>query len=120
MSQMHPNKPCSECPWRTDVEVGHFEPERFEQLAKTAYDQSFVLFQCHRTPDGKPLVCAGFLLRGATHNLSARLNAARGAIGAVEDGGYPLFSGYREMSEANGVDPAHPALERVREDPHHG
>lgn len=112
----HPPKPCGECPWRTDVPVGRFDVERFEVLAKTAYDRSFVLFQCHKTRDDRPLICAGFLLRGATHNIAARLAYRDGRIGPVEDGGYPLFDDYRGMAEANGVAPDSESLDLVRTD----
>jgi hypothetical protein len=116
LPKLHPHKPCNECPWRRDVETGHFPPERFEALATTAYDRSMRLFQCHKTSDERPKVCAGFLLRGAMHNISARLALARHDIGSVEDGGYPLFDTYREMAVANGVDPNHEALDECRDD----
>lgn len=114
MTLSNPPKPCQECPWRTDVEPGRFEVERFESLAKTAYDMSMTLFQCHKTRDDRPLVCAGFLLRGAYHNMTARLALSRGELGSVEDGGYPLFEDYRAMAIANGVDPDDPVLQPCR------
>lgn len=114
MGLTSPPKPCAECPWRTDVPTGRFPKERFAALAASAYDQSFTLFQCHKTPDDRPLVCAGFLLRGATHNISARLALARMELGPVEDGGFPLFGDYVEMAVANGVHPASLALRECR------
>ncbi len=109
-------QPCPQCPWRKDVPVGRFPPERYVALAKTAYDQSFTVFQCHKTSDGRPLYCAGFLLRGATHNLSARMAWGRGIIDMykVSDGGHELFDNYREMAEANGVDPEDHVLRECR------
>lgn len=87
-------------------------------LASTAEDLASRVFACHKSSDDHPLVCAGFLLRGASHNLSLRLAYARGEIVPenVTDGGYPLFSGYRDMAVANGVPSDDPALRRVRND----
>lgn len=102
---LNPAKPCAECPWRRDVPPGQFEPERFRSLARTAYDMSSVLFQCHKSSDQRPTVCAGFLLRGALHNLAVRLAISREEIGSAEDGGYPMVADYREMAIRNGVDP---------------
>lgn len=112
----HPLKPCPECPWRTDVEPGRFDRERFEALAATTYDMAQPIFQCHKTTDEKPAACAGFLLRGAMHNLSIRLGISQGVYDPtkVTDGGYPMFKNYREMAIANGVDPDDPVLRPCR------
>lgn len=111
-------KPCSECPWRTDVQPYRFKPERYRNLASSAEDISFILFACHKTNDGKEVACAGFLLRGATHNMAVRMARVRGDIkdGDVSDGGFPLFDNYRAMAAANGVPRSHRALKHVRDD----
>lgn len=111
-------KPCNECPWRTDVPTHRFKPERYRNLASSAEDLSFILFACHKTNDGKEVACAGFLLRGATHNMAVRLARSRGDLkdGDVSDGGYPLFENYRAMAVANGVAQRDPALKYVRDD----
>ncbi len=73
------------------------------------------LFQCHRTTDGRPLVCAGFLARGADHNLTVRLARMRGELPSQEaEGDAPLYDDYREMAIANGVDPDDPVLDQCR------
>ncbi len=113
---VHPKKPCSECPWRRDVEPGRFPPERFRLLAASAYDVAITIFACHKSADKHPTACAGFLLRGATHNLSIRLARSCGNIGEVSDGGYELFQNYREMAIANGVRANDPALTLCRGD----
>jgi hypothetical protein len=59
-------------------------------------------------------VCAGFLLRGADHNLSVRLGTISGKYGAVEDGGHELHENYRAMAIANGVDADDPVLAPCR------
>jgi hypothetical protein len=103
--------PCPECPWRTDVPVGKFPPERFLALAPTAYDMSATQFACHMSQEGREQGCAGFVLRGADHNLGFRLAARHGKLDpdAVRSD-HPLYRDYREMAEANGVDPDDPVL----------
>ena len=113
----HRKEPCAECPWRKDVPVGKFRPERFRALAPTAYDMHRMIFACHMSKDEKPFACAGFLLQAAAHNLTVRMVIARDAYGNdVAAGGYPLFATYREMAIANGVAPDDPALKRCRDD----
>ena len=109
------HQPCSDCPWRRDA-VGIFPAAAFLHSAGTAYDMALVTFACHQSGTGKPAICAGFLLRGAAHNLTVRLRIISGEIepAAVSDGGADLFDGYREMAEANGVEPDDPALRRCR------
>ena len=108
-------EPCAECPWRTDVPPGRFPPARFVALAHTAYDMSLVQFGCHKSGEEDPIGCAGFVRRGATHNLGARLAAGRGVIDLHADhDDENLFANYRAMAIANGVDPGHPALKRCR------
>jgi hypothetical protein len=63
----------------------------------------------------KPATCAGFLLRGATHNIAFRLAVATGKIDPRElCETVPLHPSYRAMAEANGLLPDDPALERCR------
>ena len=110
-----PGRPCAECPWRTDVETGVFPVERFRQMAHTAADMDQGLFQCHRTSEGAPLICAGFLERGADHNLTVRLAYMNGRLERTDrSGGLPLYRDYREMAVANGVDPRNEELEQCR------
>lgn len=111
-------KPCSECPWRTDVPTGRFKPERYRNLARCGEDLSGVLFACHKTMEGKEVACAGFLLRGSTHNMAVRMAIIRGEykLDDVSDAGYPLFENYRTMAAANGVPLNHKALKHVRDD----
>lgn len=109
-------RPCAECPWRRDVAPGQFQAERFRDLAETARDMSQVQFACHKSPEGAEFGCAGFVLRGATHNLGARLAAWAGRLRPDEvDCPYPLHDSYRAMAIANGVDPDDPALAACRD-----
>lgn len=115
MSLTYPKKPCSECPWRRDVPVGRFDPDRYKSLASTAQDMSCILFSCHKSVEGKDAVCAGFILR-TVHNLTLRIAHSRGDIkkDSVSDGGYSLFDTFRDMAVANGVHPGDPALKNCR------
>ncbi len=107
-------KPCAGCPWRKD-QVGTFPAEAFRHSARTAYDMSEHAFGCHESGKDKPATCAGFLLRGAEHNLQVRLALIRGDIADdVSDGGHALHDSYRAMAEANGVDPQDPVLKPCR------
>jgi Family of unknown function (DUF6283) len=107
--------PCSDCPWRVDA-VGEFPAEAFRHSARTAYDMSESTFACHQSGVKKPAICAGFLLRGADHNLSIRLRRMKGEIADdVADGGVELHDSYRAMAAANGVDADDPILGPCRD-----
>jgi hypothetical protein len=110
--------PCGQCPWRSDVPTGVFPAEAFRHSASTSYDMAQNTFACHMAGKGKPLTCAGFLLRGSTHNLAVRLALIQRRLDlrTVNDGGHPLFTNYRAMAEANGVAPEDPALAPCRDD----
>ncbi|MCW5230946.1 DUF6283 family protein [Verminephrobacter eiseniae] len=107
-------QPCSDCPWRVDA-VGEFPAEAFRHSARTAYDLSEHVFGCHQSGSEKPATCAGFLLRGADHNLAVRLRHSSGEYkGDVSDGGMALHDNYVEMAVANGVDRDDPCLQPCR------
>lgn len=111
----HRKKPCKDCPWRKDA-VGEFPPEAFRISAKTAYDMSLETFACHSSGSKRPATCAGFLLRGADHNLSVRLAYVTGRLTEDFDAdGNELFDNYREMAIANGVAPDDPILASCRD-----
>ena len=108
-------KPCKSCPWRVDA-VGEFPAEAFRHSAETAYDMSQNAFGCHESGKDKPATCAGFLLRGADHNLGVRMNRIMGqSFDDVTDGGHELHKNYRAMAVANGVAPTDPVLTACRD-----
>jgi hypothetical protein len=108
-------KPCAECPWRRDAPIGAFPAEAYRHSANTAYDMSQRKFACHMSGSEKPATCAGFLLRGAEHNLAVRLGLMRSAIDMSKvSSDVDLFDSYREMAEANGVAADEPALAPCR------
>ncbi|TES61106.1 hypothetical protein E2P84_43835 [Burkholderia cepacia] len=108
-------EPCPKCPWRVDA-VGEFPAEAFRHSAETAYDMAEHTFACHDSGARKPAMCAGFLLRGADHNLSVRMKRIRGEdFGDVHDGGHDLHANYRAMAVANGVAPDDPVLAPCRD-----
>lgn len=107
-------RPCPTCPWRTDA-VGEFPAEAFRHSAHTAYDMSERPFGCHQAGVKTPKICAGYLLRGADHRLTVRVARMKGKIADdVSDAGIDLFDSYRDMAEANGVDPDDPVLSPCR------
>lgn len=106
--------PCGGCPWVV-ANSGSFPPEAFAHSASTAYDMAENRFACHESGASKPATCAGFLLRGADHNLAVRLDKIRGLDYAdVEEGARSLHASYRAMAVANGLPADHPALAACR------
>ena len=116
-NQGHATEPCPRCPWRKDAPIGAFPPEVFTASARTNYDMAQHTFGCHGSKRCDPLTCAGFLLVGAGNNRAVRVALIRGTIDLAKVGSpVELYSSYREMAIANGVDPDDPALERCRDD----
>lgn len=108
-------QPCGGCPWRVD-QTGSFPAEAFAVSAPTAYDGATRMFGCHESGTENPSHCAGFLLRGAYHNMAWRMAVATGRINPdeVTDGGHELHESYVDMAVANGLGPDDPALRRCR------
>ncbi len=72
-------------------------------------------FACHMSGADKPATCAGFLMRGAQHNLAVRIAYSTGKIkDDLEEGDAELFESYREMAVANGMDPNDERLKQCR------
>jgi hypothetical protein len=112
----HRATPCQQCPWRTDVPTGVFPVTAYKHSASTAYDGAMNVFSCHMHGKEKPATCAGFLMRGADHNLGVRFAILKHRYNpaAVSGGGVPLYKSYRAMAVANGVSPDDPVLDRCR------
>jgi hypothetical protein len=108
-------EPCGGCPWRVD-QTGQFPAGAFLVSASTAYDMARNKFSCHESGSKKPATCAGFLMRGADHNLAVRRAYSSGMydFNAISDGGHELHASYRAMAEANGCDPDAPELAPCR------
>jgi Family of unknown function (DUF6283) len=114
-SYLYRREPCAECPWRKDAPIGAFPAEAFRISADTAYDQSQRVFACHMSGSDCSAACAGFLLRGAEHNIGIRLRYVCGDIDPDSiKSDVDLYDSYREMAEANGVDPTDPKLAPCR------
>lgn len=106
--------PCGGCPWRVD-QSGSFPPEAFRHSASTAYDMAQNRFACHEAGVNKPATCAGFLLRGADHNLAVRLDYIKGRLcNDINEGGHELHENYKAMAVANGVAADDPVLRECR------
>lgn len=109
----HQEEPCLRCPWLLDSPIGAFPPEVFQLSAPTTYDLATRTFGCHASKPDEPLTCAGFLLRGAAHNLAVRVHGPDISTAVSTD--RPLYGTYREMAVANGVDPDDPVLAPCRD-----
>lgn len=108
--------PCKGCPWVKEND-GMFPAEAFLHSAPTAYDMATHTFACHESGQEKPAMCAGFLLRGADHNLTVRLHVSQKILSysdAKEDG-RELHENYRAMAIANGVKPNDPKIGPCRD-----
>lgn len=113
----HKTEPCPRCPWRLDAPVGAFPPQVFRDSARTTYDMATHTFGCHGSARNRPQTCAGFLLRGASDNLTVRLALIKGRIDPDSiSSPVELYANYREMAIANGVDPDDNALTQCRGD----
>lgn len=112
----HRATPCQQCPWRTDLPTGVFPAAAYRHSATTAYDGAMNVFSCHMHGRDRPATCAGFLMRGANHNLGVRFAILHGRYNpnAVSDGGLPLYASYRAMALANDVPANDPALAPCR------
>lgn len=106
-------KVCKGCPWKKS-ETGKFPAEAFLLSANTAHDMSTHTFACHEAGVANPTTCAGFLLRGADHNLTVRLGKLKGKYQDIQEPTEELFDCYAEMAEANGVDPQEPDIRACR------
>lgn len=112
-------KPCPTCPWRKDAEKGRFPADAFRSSASTAYDASLTTFSCHEAGREKIATCAGFVLANSAHNMALRIDHIKGRYdpGKVKNPeGVELFSDYREMAIANGVNPEDPRIAPCRGD----
>lgn len=106
---------CATCPWRLDAEMGRFPAQAFRESARTSYDGATSLFACHESGKEQPQTCAGFLQANGYHNFGVRIAIMRGRYDPrKQDESVPLYRGYREMAEANGVDAADPVLRNCR------
>jgi Family of unknown function (DUF6283) len=107
--KMHANKPCTECPWRTDQPPGRFPPERYRKLEHTVQEGGFgyPMFGCHKSPEGGEFACAGYLLVDGWRNNTVRFNTKVGAIDLTVVGNpdkLELWNSYEEMAYFNGWD----------------
>ncbi|MFD8609451.1 DUF6283 family protein [Streptomyces sp. NPDC059631] len=102
-------QPCSgkePCPWRRDAPPGQFPTAAFEASAATSRAGSTRRFGCHSSTPARPLICAGWLLRGAEGNAEVQALMAAGQIARPElPEGVELYDSYAEMAAANGVTP---------------
>lgn len=113
MTLPHRDRPCANCPWRTDSPPGEFPPERYEALRVTAGRRGAEaalgapLFACHKSTDGHDRVCAGWLATCGMEHLGIRYAVVIGRlpVEALQPGAdWPeLFESYDELAARNGV-----------------
>jgi hypothetical protein len=98
---------CDECPFRKDVPVGKFPPERYQALESTCREGGFpAMFACHKTLEGHEKACAGFLIVHGLDNNRCRIQAIMGAWTPGEQVATgPLYESFDEMARANGYYP---------------
>jgi hypothetical protein len=108
--------PCAECPWRKDAPLEAFPANAYRHSAVTAWDMAQNVFSCHMSGIEKGAVCAGFLHRGAEHNLSIRMAIITNRFDWADlpDSPVDLYESYRAMAEANGVPADDPMLTPCR------
>lgn len=95
-------RPCNECPWRRDVPVGRFSPERFRALRSTVGQGFNPLFACHKTEEGSDNTCVGYLLVDGMQNFAARLAHAQGLFKWRDlKSDAPLYESHKEMERVN-------------------
>ena len=104
-----PKRPCPECPWRKDTEPGQFPACRYEVLRNTSPgpdgEQPKIgdsMFACHKSPEGKEYVCAGWLASVGRDHIGVRLNVALGhwpgSVLHPQPDWPPLFDNYEDMA----------------------
>jgi hypothetical protein len=99
-------KTCAECPWRRDVAVGRFPPERYRALRKTCQQGFNKFFACHKSPEGDEFACVGYLMVDGENNFRVRMALIKKLYDpeTLEAAG-PLYGSFAEMARANGYDP---------------
>jgi hypothetical protein len=98
--------PCSECPWRKDIDPGQFSAANYERLRVTAEGDDWFkpIFACHKAPMGEEFACVGYLMsRAGWSNLNVRMAARAGAFdpGKLHSDA-PLYETYEELMEVHG------------------
>jgi hypothetical protein len=107
-------RPCAgaePCPWRRDAPPAQFPAQAYRDSAATSQPGATSRFGCHSSTQQRPLICAGWLLRGAQHHDQVQQALADATLTLPElPDGIELYDSYQEMAVANGVDPGDPAL----------
>lgn len=99
-------RPCGECPWRVDVTPGQFPPGRFEALARQCLPGGVeAVMACHKSPQGQPVACAGFVMQEHERNWRVRLSVRQGRVDLQRYGSdTPLYECFEDMMAAHGAD----------------
>jgi hypothetical protein len=107
-------RPCAgaePCPWRRDAPPGQIPAQAYRHSAATSLPGAVTRFGCHSSTRERPLMCAGWLLRGAQHHDQVQQALADGTLIPPElPDGIELYDSYTDMAVANGVSADDPAL----------
>lgn len=107
-------RPCTgaePCPWRRDAPRGQFPAAAYRHSADTSRPGTNRAFACHSSTSEKLKICAGWLLVEGHRNPQIHARMTFGDLARPElPEAVELYSSYRAMAIANGVDPADPAL----------
>jgi len=104
------NRPCGECPFRSDTPPGKFPACRYSALRATAGSPGHEaplgapMFACHMTQEGKEVACAGWLAVCGIDHLGIRMAVLTSRLEPADlepkPGWPPLFASYDEMAAA--------------------
>jgi hypothetical protein len=89
--KMCDTKPCASCPWikanpTTGEDIPNFSIELMRNLANTVpprgSDQNgyFTIMACHKSKEGQPFACAGYMGMVGPDNINARLLVAQNKV----------------------------------------
>lgn len=99
------NKPCGNCPYRTDAPKKLWHKEEFEKLLNTQGDTIGRVYKCHKNNGS---VCVGWLIKQDDDNfpsIALRMELSRNNITREYldnlSSPAPLFGSIEEMIEAN-------------------
>jgi hypothetical protein len=110
-------KPCRSCPWRVDAETQYWDPAHFTQIYRTCQNDGAHVMMCHGSvkrpdgcgPDGRKLVCQGWVRVMGLDAIGVRIAALRGYISKeeIEDKkprGIRLYKTFDDVLIANGIE----------------
>ncbi len=98
-------QPCSNCPYRTDAPLRHWDKAEFETLLESETDQFGKTYGCHKNNGS---ICVGWLMKQDENRLPSIMlrialskhNITREYLDSLHSPA-PLFNTVKEMIKAN-------------------